>query len=139
MPEPPPVIVVDNASHDDTATRIVRHFGDVQVVRCTRNLGAAGRNAGVAQVTTPYVAFCDDDTWWAPGALQRAAALLQSHPRLAAVAARVLVGPEQRLDPTCERMADSPLPGDGLPGPRLIAFMAGAVVMRTAYREVGGL
>lgn len=36
-------------------------------------------------------------------------------------------------------MARSPLDSAGLPGPALIAFMAGAAVMRTcAYREVGG-
>ena len=36
-------------------------------------------------------------------------------------------------------MAASPLDARGLPGPALIGFMAGAVVMRTAaYREVGG-
>ncbi|MFP5405334.1 MAG: glycosyltransferase family 2 protein, partial [Gammaproteobacteria bacterium] len=56
-----------------------------------------------------------------------------------ALSARVLVGPENRLDPTCERMAASPLDCEGLPGPALIGFMAGAVVMRTeAFRETGG-
>ena len=68
-----------------------------------------------------------------------AADLLDAHSRLALVSARVLIGPEQRLDPACERMANSPLDATGLPGPALIAFMAGAVVMRTeAYRAVGG-
>lgn len=139
LPEQPHVIVVDNGSSDDTATRLQRDFPEVERVRCTANLGAAGRNAGVARVTTPYVAFCDDDTWWAPGSLARAADLLDAHPRLALLSARVLVGPQQRLDPACERMANSPLDGTGLPGPALIAFMAGAVVMRTnAYRAVGG-
>ena len=139
LPEQPQVIVVDNGSPDDTAARVERTFPDVELVRCPANLGAAGRNAGVARVRTPYVAFCDDDTWWAPGSLARAADLLDAHPRLALLSARVLIGPEQRLDPACERMAKSPLDATGLPGPALIAFMAGAVVMRTeAYRAVGG-
>lgn len=139
LPEQPPLIVVDNASTDGTAEQVTRAFPHVQVVRSARNLGAAGRNLGVRQVHTPHVAFCDDDTWWEPGALRRATELLDSHPRLAAVGARVLVGPERRTDPTCLRMADSPLDSAGLPGVRLIAFMAGAVVMRCkAYREVGG-
>ena len=139
LPERPRLVVVDNGSSDDTAARVRSEFPAVELVRCSANVGAAGRNAGVARVETPYVAFCDDDTWWAGGALARAADLLDQHPRLALVSARVLVGPEQRLDPTCERMADSPLDSTGLPGPALIAFMAGAVVMRTeAYRAVGG-
>jgi GT2 family glycosyltransferase len=138
LPDAPPLIVADNASSDATG-EVVRRFPQATHVRLARNLGAAGRNAGVARVRTPYVAFCDDDTWWAPGALTRAAELLDAHPRLAAVAACVRVGPEQRVDPACLRMAASPLDAEGLPGPALIAFMAGAVVMRVAaYREVGG-
>jgi GT2 family glycosyltransferase len=138
LPEAPPLIVADNASGDDT-TEVMRRFPQATHVRLPCNRGAAGRNAGVEQVRTPYVAFCDDDTWWAPGALSRAADLLDAHPRLAAIAARVLVGPDERVDAACLRMAQSPLVAQGLPGPALIAFMAGAAVMRVAaYHSVGG-
>lgn len=139
LPERPPVIVVDNASTDGTAEYLQRHWPQVRLVRSTRNLGAAARNLGVAQVATPYVAFCDDDTWWAPGALQCAVALLDAHPHVGVLNARVLVGPQQHVDPTCEHMARSPVPSAGLPGPALIGFMAGAAVMRTrAFLEAGG-
>ncbi|WP_280156401.1 glycosyltransferase [Piscinibacter sp. XHJ-5] len=139
LPEQPALIVVDNGSRAGTVDRVVADFPRVQCVRCEDNRGAAGRNAGVAQVDTPYVAFCDDDTWWAPDALSRAADLLDAHPAVGALSARVLVGEAQRLDPTCEAMAHSPLDSTGLPGPALISFMAGAAVMRTvAYRDVGG-
>lgn len=139
LPERPRLVVVDNGSSDDTAARVSRDFPAVTLVRCPVNLGAAGRNAGVQRVTTRYVAFCDDDTWWAPGALTRASDLLDAHPGIGAISGRVLVGEEERLDPACVRMAASPLDARGLPGPALIAFMAGAAVMRTcAYREVGG-
>ena len=135
----PPIIVVDNASRDATSAIVQRRFPQVDLVTAHTNLGAAGRNAGVARVRTPYVAFSDDDTWWVPGALDRAADLLDGHPGVAAIAAQVLVGPGRRTDPTCRQMERSPLPGDGLPGRRLAAFMAGAVVMRTAaFRSVGG-
>jgi GT2 family glycosyltransferase len=139
LPERPPLIVVDNASADGTAERVAERFPQVQVLRRERNEGAAGRNAGVDCVQTPYVAFCDDDTWWAPGALDRAATLLDRHPQVGVVAARILVGPGERLDPTCARMAASPLPSQGLPGPALVGFMAGAAVMRAnAFRQAGG-
>src|ERR687895_1668410 len=112
----------------------------VAVVIATRNLGAAARTVGARLVDSPYVAFSDDDSWWAPGALGRAADLLDRHPRLAVLAARVLVGPEERLDPVCDEMAHSPLPpAEDLPGPSVLGFIAcGAVVRRTAFREVGG-
>src|SRR5438270_886232 len=74
-----------------------------------------------------------------PGALERAADLLDAHPQIGAIAARVLVGADQHTDPACERMARSPIDSAGLPGPSLIAFMAGAVVMRQrAFCEAGG-
>ncbi|HEV7913627.1 MAG TPA: glycosyltransferase [Albitalea sp.] len=139
LPEQPPLFVVDNASRPGSVEAVVRRHRVDELLRCEQNRGAAGRNAGVARVRTPYVAFCDDDTWWAPGALARAADLLDAHRGVAALSARVLVGDDERLDPACERMARSPLDSTGLPGPALIAFMAGAVVMRcSAYRAVGG-
>ena len=139
LPERPRVVVVDNGSRGDAALRMARRFPSIERVAGGGNRGAAGRNAGVARVDTPYVAFCDDDTWWAPGALARAADLLDAHPRVAVIAARVLVGEAQGLDPACQRMAASPLDAAGLPGPSLVGFMAGAAVMRTeAFRAAGG-
>lgn len=139
LPERPRIVVVDNGARGEAALRMARRFPAIERVAGRGNRGAAGRNDGVACVDTPYVAFCDDDTWWAPGALARAADLLDAHPRVAVVAARVLVGEAQRVDPACQRMAASPLDAAGLPGPSLVAFMAGAAVMRTeAFRAAGG-
>ena len=86
------------------------------------------------------MAFSDDDSWWRPGALARAVALLEAHPRLALVAARVLVGPEEVTDPTCLQMQRGPIPPDAdLPGPPVVGFLAcGAVVRRSAFLAVGG-
>ena len=134
-----PVIVVDNGSTDGTAEHLRQAFPDVIAVRASKNLGAAGRNLGVAQVMTPYVAFCDDDTCWAPGALDRAADLLDANADIAVLNARIVVGPDARPDPACARMAHSPLPSVGGVGRELIGFMAGANVMRTrAFMDAGG-
>ncbi|MEV0203269.1 glycosyltransferase [Nonomuraea sp. NPDC050691] len=137
---PRPAVLVDNGSTDGSPGFVRRHFPDVTVVEAGRNLGAPARNVGVRMAGTPYVAFADDDSWWAPGALARAADVLDAHPRLAVLAARVLVGPEERLDPVCEEMARSPLGRDpDLPGPSVLGFLAcGAVVRRDAFLEAGG-
>lgn len=138
--EQPPIVVVDNGSTDGTAELVRAHHPGVQVVGLRRNHGAAARTIGARLVDSPYVAFSDDDSWWAPGALTQAADLLERHPRLAVLAARVLVGPHQRLDPVCAEMAHSPLPPTpDLPGPPVLGFIAcGAVVRRAAFLEVGG-
>ena len=136
-----PIVVVDNASTDGTAAAVrQRHRDDVTVIELGRNMGGAGRNVGVRLASTPYVAFSDDDSWWAPGALERAAEVLDRCPRLAVVAARVLVGVDERLDPVSEAMRDSPLPAEpDLPGPAVLGFVAcGAVVRRDAYLAAGG-
>ncbi|HEV8689489.1 MAG TPA: glycosyltransferase [Ideonella sp.] len=130
LPEQPPIIVVDNASRGPGTALILRHFPQVQRIRCDRNLGAAARNLGVGRVRTRYVAFCDDDGWWAPGALARAADLMDGDERIGLVAASVRVGAAEQLDPACLRMAQSDA---------LLGFMAGAAVMRTrAFRSTGG-
>jgi GT2 family glycosyltransferase len=138
--ERPPIVVVDNGSTDGTCELVRAHHPGVRVVGLRRNWGGAARTVGARLVDSPYVAFSDDDSWWAPGALTRAVELLDRHPRLAVLAARVLVGPDQRLDPTCDLMAHSPLPlVPDLPGPPVLGFVAcGAVVRRAAFLEAGG-
>src|SRR5215203_5918239 len=140
LDEQPLIMVVDNGSTDGTAELVRIHHPDVQVLGLRRNQGGAARTVGARLVDSPYVAFSDDDSWWAPGALRRAVDLLDRHPRLAVLAARVLVGPDRRLDPVCQEMAHSPLPpADDLPGPSVLGFIAcGAVVRRAAFLEVGG-
>lgn len=139
LSDQPAIIVVDNASTDSTEETVSSEFKAVKLIRSERNVGAAARNLGVEQAKTPYVAFCDDDSWWAEGSLETAVGLLDAHSRLAAVCARILLGPEEREDPICAVMADSPLPAQGLPGPALLGFIACAVVFRRqAYLQAGG-
>lgn len=140
LPSRPPVVLVDNGSADGTVEHVMSRFPAVAVIEAGRNMGAAGRNVGARAVDTPFVAFCDDDSWWAPESLGRAANLLERHPRLGLLAARILVGPEERLDPACEEMERSPLPRDEeLPGLPVLGFVAcGAVVRRDAFLAAGG-
>lgn len=139
LPLRPPIIVVDNASTDATAALVRERFPQVALIRLERNLGAAARNLGVRQAATPYVAFSDDDSWWQPGSLERACALLDAHPRVAAVCARILLGADEHEDPVCAEMARSPLPRARLPGPALLGFVACAVAFRRqAYLDAGG-
>jgi GT2 family glycosyltransferase len=139
LPEHPPIFVADNASSDNTLALVKTRFPTICVIECGANLGAAGRNRAAACVGTDYVAFCDDDTWWEPGSLEQAVQLLDAWPNVGVLSARVVVGEDQVTDPTCALMRATPLGSDGLPGPALIGYMAGACVFRTSlFREVGG-
>jgi GT2 family glycosyltransferase len=140
LPERPRIVLVENGSTDGTAAVVSARFPDVEIVSTGRNIGAAARTVGVERAAAPYVALCDDDTWWESGSLRRAADLFDAEPRLAVITARILVGPENREDPICEVLAKSPLPRQpGMPGPSLLGFLAGAsVVRRDVFLEAGG-
>lgn len=140
LSEQPEIVVVDHGSGDDTPRRVRKRFPEVQVLELGRDLGAAGRNAGAEAVDAPYIAFCDDDSWWADGALTRGARLLDAHRTVALVAGRVLLGDDQQPDPVCAAMEHSPLAArTQLPGPRVLGFVAcGAIVRRSAFLAVEG-
>jgi len=140
LPERPPIVVVDNASSDGTPAAVRRRFPGVDLIALDANAGPAARTIGARAADGLYVAFSDDDSWCAPGALQRASELLEAFPSLALVAARVLVGERELEDETTAAMAQSPLAPDvPLPGPPVLGFIAcGAIVRRSAFLDVGG-
>ena len=141
LPERPRVVVVDDASEDGTAAAVRERFADVDAVEQRRQGGqAAARNLGVRSASTPLIAFCDDDSWFEPGALARAAGAFEREPRLGLAGARILVEPDAQLDPTSAAMAHSPLGRiRSLDAPRVLGFLAcGAVLRRRAFVEVGG-
>src|SRR3712207_6007224 len=118
LPQRPPVMVVDNASGDGTEEAVRRRFPEVGFHRLDRNVGAAARTTAAELLDTEVVAFADDDSWWAPDALDVIASAFARHPRLGLVAGRVLVGDEEKLDPTCVAMRESPLRDGSTLGPR---------------------
>ena len=65
------IVVVDEASTDDTRDVIARHGdGRVRSIRHDRPHGvSAARNRGIAESDTEWVAFLDDDDLWAPDKL----------------------------------------------------------------------
>ena len=139
LPERPAIVVVDNGSTDGTHAVVRHRFPAITCIHLATNRGAAGRNVGVEACDRPYVVLCDDDTWWEPGALARAADLLDAHPKIAVITGKVLVN-SVHLDPTCRFMASSPLPAPpGFPGTSLLGFLAGAsIVRRDAFLAAGG-
>lgn len=140
LPEAPQVVVVDNGSSDGTAEFVRRRFPRVTLIEAGANLGASARTLGVRAVDAPYVAFAEDDSWYAPGALARAADILDRHPEIGLLQAHVLVGPDQRPDQLHEDMVGTQVTdAPRLPGHPILSFLEGTCIMRaTAYLAVGG-
>ena len=64
------VVVVDNASSDDSIERLAKTDADVRVVRSGRNLGyGSGANRGIAVVDDEFVLVCNPDVILHHGAI----------------------------------------------------------------------
>ncbi len=136
----PPVVVVDNASSDGTPGAVRSAHPRVVLVELPVNAGAVARTEGVRRAGTPYVAFADDDSWWEPGALDRAADLLDAHPGVAVLVGRVRLAGDGSEDRVSRKHRAAVLGrAPGAPGPDVLSYPAFAVVLRReAYLAVGG-
>lgn len=85
------VVVVDNASPDDSAAVAEAHPSRPTVVRSATNRGfGAGCNLGFAETNAPFVLFLNPDAVPEPGAVDTLAATIAAAPRIGAVGARLV-------------------------------------------------
>lgn len=84
------IIVVDNASYDETPARLAER-ADVVVVKNARNLGfAKACNAGAARATGRVILFLNNDTYVLPGSLDRMYDSYVESPSIGVLGARLL-------------------------------------------------
>ena len=116
------LIVVDNASEDDTAEAVVAHHRDTHLIRLPENEGVPARNHALPVAAGRYVVFLDDDSYPLPGALPKALTYLARHLKAAAVVARVV------------------LPDGSFEAPAMPAVTLGgaSVVRKSVLDQVGG-
>ncbi len=75
------VIVVDDASTDETPRILERYLPRIRIIRLTQNRGVSvARNAGIRAATGDWIAFLDSDDQWLPEKLQMAAEFHREHP-----------------------------------------------------------
>jgi glycosyltransferase involved in cell wall biosynthesis len=134
-------VVVDDGSAVETARALDRLAGDrVRVAHHAQSLGVSrARNAGLALVTTPWVAFLDDDDYWAPDKLRSQLEALDDSPG-ADWSCTGAVHVDQHLQPLY--WDEPPAPGEalevlsrtgGIPGGG-----SGVLVSTSTARRVGG-
>jgi len=144
------MVVVENASGDDSAKRIRGAVPEAVVIEASSNTGfAGGCNLGVANATGEYIAFINNDARPAPGWLAAAVETLSSDPRIGCIASKVLDWDGKLVDYVdgsltwfgmgYKREVEKPDSTD-YDVPKDVLFATGAaMVMRTdVYREVGG-
>ena|ERR1035438_2213977 len=100
---PPPIIVVDNASTDDTAEMIGRDFPTVQLIQNTRNHGfAAACNQGIRACASNFILLLNPDTMLRPATLQKLVDTMRAQPNIGACGPRVL-NTDGSLQSSCRR------------------------------------
>jgi GT2 family glycosyltransferase len=98
------IVVVDNASSDDTVSMLRREYGHVRLMVMPRNVGfAAANNAGIRATTGDLILLLNGDTVVPPGAIDRLVARLEATPR-AAIAGPRLVDSHGRAELSWGRM-----------------------------------
>lgn len=85
------IVVVDNASTDDSGEQLTREYPNVKIVRSGANLGiAGGNNAGIRASHGRFILLLNNDTIVLPGVIDRAIIFLQEHPQAAGVGGQLL-------------------------------------------------
>ncbi len=79
------LIVVDDASTDDTARLVLRFPQARYYKRATTGGQAAARNDGARLAKGEFLAFLDQDDLWEPTFLEETSAVLNAHPEAALV------------------------------------------------------
>ncbi len=84
---PHEIIVVDNASQDGTADRILESHPEVRLLRNSENLGyPRANNQGIAAASGPFILLLNPDTHVGPGVLQKLLAEIERRPEAGGVA-----------------------------------------------------
>ena len=97
------VIVVDNASRDESVATIEREFPQVVIVRNQQNLGfAAANNQAFELARGRHVLLLNNDTLLLPGALAKSVGYLDGHPQAGALGCRVEF-PDRSFQTSCYR------------------------------------
>lgn len=124
------IIVVDNASTDGTAERVIELFPDVILLRMSGNLGIAGYNAGFERASGEYIVILDDDSFPNPDAIELMVARFEADPGLGVVAFDVRHAARRGG-------AAHPVAGEVSPGYQMSFNGAGVGIRSALFRRVG--
>jgi len=138
-PETPEVIVVDDASTDDTRS-VVERFPQVRYFHQAHLGVAAARNRGAAEAGGEFFCFLDSDDQLISGALHGHVAFLDAHPDVdAVVGGWVYVDASGVSLPQTGRIPAGPVTAEQIVREGCQPATPGtALVRREAFEQVGG-
>ncbi len=87
------VILVDNASTDNTVSQVMRKFSKdkrLKIIKNSINMYSQGLNLGLANSDGVYVVFFNNDIEFKPGYLQKVVSLLQKETKAALIQGKLL-------------------------------------------------
>ena len=117
------VIVVDNASRDNSAETVREQFPQVLLLQNARNMGyASANNRGIRAATGRYLLLLNPDTRVQEGALDLMVSFMDSHDKVGAVGLRLL-------------NADGSLQPSGKSFPTLASALGELLPIPIAWRE----
>src|SRR5262249_4960254 len=139
------VIVVDNASTDDTAAAAKSCWRNaaapLRVIHEPRPGQKFARERGVAEARYEFISFADDDNWLADDWVDVAAGFLAEHPEVGAVGGSSTLAADRaapRWFPSCQVLyAISPekwIAGERIPDNA--PWGAGLTIRKSAWRQV---
>ena len=95
------VIVIDNASRDDSVAVLRRDFPEVQLIVNASNVGfGRANNQALPFITGRHVLLLNTDAFTAPDTLSKTVAYMDAHPDCGILGVR-LVGRDGALQPSC--------------------------------------
>ncbi len=95
------ILVVDNASRDDSAAHLRQHHPEVELLCSPRNIGfGRANNLALPQLDGAFLLLLNTDAFVPPNAVQAALAHMAAHPRCGVLGVR-LVSRDGSLQPSC--------------------------------------
>src|SRR5580692_10008159 len=90
---PMEIIVVDNASSDDSAEQVARRFPSVRLIRNKENLGfAKANNLAVSVSTVRYLCFVNSDVKVLPDCITKLVDFCDQNPKVGVTGPRIIGG-----------------------------------------------
>jgi len=83
------VIVVDNASTDNTYSKIKEEFQKIIYIKADENVGIAGYNLGFKQARGEFILLLDDDSYPEDNTIERSVHHMMSNPDVGILALRI--------------------------------------------------